>query len=166
MKLAGSLLVALLALSACVPRPVVLPPAPPPLPPPPPPPVVEETEADKAARAQQLWTTGTGLGQQGRWAQAERAYREAVALSPDSVSYQLALTTALLQQQRDNEAADVLLGAIRLEEAASSPNHRVLAVDYERLIQILERVNRLDEARTARERQRLHRMLRDAQPPE
>ena len=30
----------------------------------------------------------------------------------------------------------------------------------------MERVNRLDEARTARERQRLHRMLRDAQPPE
>jgi tetratricopeptide (TPR) repeat protein len=166
MKLAGSLLVALLALSACVPRPVVLPPAPPPLPPPPPPPVVEETEAEKAARAQQLWTTGTALGQQGRWAQAERAYRDAVALSPDSVSYQLSLSTALLQQQRDNEAADVLLGAIRLEEAAPSPNHRVLAVDYERLIQILERVNRLDEARTARERQRLHRMLRDAQPPE
>ena len=35
-----------------------------------------------------------------------------------------------------------------------------------RVIQILERVNRLDEARSARERQRLHRMLRDAQPPE
>ena len=163
MKLAGSLLVALLALSACVPRPVVLPPPPPP---PPPPPVVEETEADRSARAQELWTSGTMLGRQGRWAQAERAYRDAVALQPDSEGYQLALTTALLQEQRDSEAADVLLGAIRLEEAAPSPNHRVLAVDYERLIQILERVDRLDEARAARDRQRLHRMLRDAQPPE
>jgi tetratricopeptide (TPR) repeat protein len=164
MKLAGSLLVALLALTACVPRPVVVP-LPPPLPPPPPP-VVEETEADRSARAQQLWENGTALGRQGRWSQAERAYREAIALRPDSVGYQLSLTTALLQLQRDSEAADVLLGAIRLQEAEPSPNHRVLAVDYERLIQILERVNRLDEARTARERQRLHRMLRDAQPPE
>lgn len=164
MKLAGSLLVVLFALAACVPRPVVLPP---PLPPPPPPPaVVEETEADRTARAQQLWTSGTALGQQGRWAQAERAYRDAIALRPDSVGYQLSLTTALLQQQRDSEAADVLLGAIRLQEAAPSPNHRLLAVDYERLIQILERVNRLDEARVARDRQRLHRMLRDTQPPE
>ena len=166
MKLAGSLLVALLVLSACVPRPVVLPPPPPPLPPPPPPPVVEETEADRSARAQQLWTSGTVLGRQGRWGEAEHAYREAVSLRPDSVSYQLSLTTALLQQQRDSEAADVLLGAIRLQEAAPSPNHRLLAVDYERLIQILERVNRLDEARTAREKQRLHRMLRDALPPD
>ncbi|SOD02109.1 Tetratricopeptide repeat-containing protein [bacterium JGI 053] len=164
MKLAGSLLVALVVLTACVPRPVVLPPPPPPLPPPPP--VAVETDAERTARAQQLWTSGTALGQQGRWAQAERAYREAVALQPDSVPYQLSLTTALLQQQRDSEAADVLLGAIRLQEAAPSPNHRLLAVDYERLIQILERVNRLDEARAARERQRLHRMLRDAQPPE
>lgn len=164
MKSAGpALLVALFALAACVPRPVV---APPPLPPPPPPPVVEETEADRTARAHQLWTSGTAFGRQGRWAQAETAYREAIALRPDSVAYQLALTTALLQQQRDNEAADVLLGAIRLQEAAPSPNHRLLAVDYERLIQILERVNRLDEARTARERQRLHRMLRDALPPD
>jgi tetratricopeptide (TPR) repeat protein len=160
----STLLVALLALAACVPRPVVVPPPLPPPPPPPPPPV--ETEVDRTARAQQLWMSGTTFGQQGRWAQAERAYREAIALRPDSAGYQLALATSLLQQQRDSEAADVLLGAIRLEEAAPSPNHRVLAVDYERLIQILERVNRLDEARTARERQRLHRMLRDAQPPD
>jgi thioredoxin-like negative regulator of GroEL len=160
----STLLVALLALSACVPRPAAAPPPLPPPPPPPPPPV--ETEEDRTARAYRRWSEGTELGQQGRWAQAERAYREAIAARPDSVGYQLALATALLQQQRDSEAADVLLGAIRMEEAAPSPNHRVLAVDYERLIQILERVNRLDEARAARERQRLHRMLRDAQPPE
>jgi Flp pilus assembly protein TadD len=128
--------------------------------------VVEETEEEKTVRAQQLWTSGTALGRQGRWVQAERAYRDAVALRPDSVSYQLSLSMALLQLQRDSEAADVLLGAIRLQEAGPSPNHRLLAVDYERLIQILERVNRLDEARTARDRQRLHRMLRDAQPPD
>src|SRR5690348_4109351 len=120
MKLAGSLLVALLVLTACVPRPVVVP-LPPPLPPAPPP-VVEETEADRSARAQQLWETGTALGRQGRWGQAERAYREAIALRPDSVGYQLSLTTALLQLQRDSEAADVLLEAIRLQEAEPSPN--------------------------------------------
>ncbi|MFL5386397.1 MAG: hypothetical protein ACJ8GN_28085 [Longimicrobiaceae bacterium] len=164
MKLAGSLLVAVLVLAACVPRPVVVPPPPPPLPPPPPPPV--ETEAERAVRAHQIWTAGVGLGQQGRWFQAERAYRDAIELEPDSAGYRHSLVTALLLLQRDSEAADVLLAAIRMEEAAPSPNHRVLAVDYERLIQILERVNRLDEARTARERQRLHRMLRDAQPPE
>lgn len=151
-----------LALAGCVPRPVVLPP-----PPPPPAPVVvpEETEGDRVERASRLWNDGTMLGRQGRWAQAERAYREAVTLSPDSATYQMALATALLQQQRDSEAADALQAAIRLEEAAPSPNHTVLAVEYEQLIQILERVNRLDEARAARERQRLHRMLRDAQPP-
>jgi cytochrome c-type biogenesis protein CcmH/NrfG len=165
MKLAGSLLVAVLVLAACVPRPVVLPPPPPPpLPPPPPPPV--ETEAERADRAHQVWSSGATLGRQGRWFQAERAYREAIELEPDSVGYRMSLSTALLQQQRDSEAADALLAAIQLEEAEPSPNHRVLAVDYERLIQILERVNRLDEARTARERQRLHRMLRDAQPPD
>jgi tetratricopeptide (TPR) repeat protein len=165
MKLAGSVALAtFLTLAACTPRQVILPP-PAPAPAPAPPPQVE-TAADVDARAQQLWSSGTVLGRQGRWIQAERAYRDAIALRPDSVEYQLALSTALLQQQRDSEAADVLLKAIQLQEAGPSPNHRLLAVDYERLIQILERVNRLDEARTARDRQRLHRMLRDTQPPE
>ena len=153
----------LLALAACTPPPVVVPP--PPLPPPPPPPPVE-TEAERVARGHRLWEEGTELGQRGRWIQAERAYRDAIEISPDSVTYHLALSAALLQQQRDTEAADALLAAIRLEEAAPAPNHRVLAVEYEQLIQILERVNRLDEARQARERQRLHRMLRDALPPD
>jgi cytochrome c-type biogenesis protein CcmH/NrfG len=151
----------LLTLAACMPRPVVLPP------PPPPPPVpersAEEIAAEHALRARELWNEGTGFGRAGRWVQAERAYREAVSLSPDSVTYQMALAGALLQQQRDSEAADVLLAAIRAEEAEPSPNHRVIAVDYERVAQILERLNRLDEARSARERQRFHRMLLDAQ---
>jgi tetratricopeptide (TPR) repeat protein len=152
----------LVALAACMPRPVV---APPPLPPPPPPPPVE-TEAERIVRGHHLWEDGTLLGRQGRWMQAERAYRDAIAISPDSATYQMALATALLQQQRDTEAADAMLAAIHLEEAGPAPNHRVLAVEYEQLIQILERVNRLDEARQARERQRLHRMLRDASPPD
>jgi hypothetical protein len=38
-------------------------------------------------------------------------------------------------------------------------------VDYERLIRLLTRLNRLDEARTARARQEHHRRLRDAAPP-
>jgi tetratricopeptide (TPR) repeat protein len=153
----------LLALAACMPRPVVAPP--PPAPPPPPP--VElpaETEAERIARGHRSWVEGTRLGRQGRWVQAERLYRDAITISPDSATYHLALATALLQQLRDTEAADAMLAAIRIEEAAPSPNHAVLAVEYEQLIQILERVNRLDEARNARERQRLHRMLRDARP--
>ena len=125
-----------------------------------------EMEAEKAARAQRLWEEGTTLGRQARWAQAERSYREAAALQPDSATYNMALATALLQQGRDGEAADALLAGIRAEEAETPPNHRLIAVDYERLIQALERANRLDEARSARERQRLHRMLRDTAPPE
>jgi hypothetical protein len=37
----------------------------------------------------------------------------------------------------------------------------VLVVDYDRLIELLERVNRLDEARSARVRQDEHRRRRD-----
>jgi predicted Zn-dependent protease len=124
-----------------------------------------EMEAEKAARANRLWEEGTAFGRQARWAQAERAYREAATLQPDSSTYGMALAGVLLQQGRDGEAADAMLAAIRAEEAEPSPNHRVIAVDYERLIQTLERANRLDEARSARERQRLHRMLRDTTPP-
>lgn len=147
---------------ACTP-----PPPPPPAPlPPPPPVVVEETDAEKGARAQRLWEEGTTLGRQGRWGQAERSYREAATLQPDSAVYHMALANALLQQFRYSDAADALLAGIRAEEAEQPVNHRVVAVDYERLIQTLERANRLDEARTARERQRLHRMLRDTAPPD
>lgn len=156
-----SIVVPLLMLAACMPRPVV---APPPPPPPPPPAAPAETDAERIARGHRSWLEGTQLGRQGRWVQAERLYRDAIALSPDSATYHFALATALLQQLRDTEAADAMLAAIRLEEAVPSPNHAVLAVEYEQLIQVLERVNRLDEARRARERQRLHRMLRDARP--
>jgi len=158
-----SIVVPLLMLAACMPRPVV---APPPPPPPPPPPVElpAETAAERIARGHRSWEQGTVLGRQGRWVQAEQLYREAITISPDSATYHFALATALLQQLRDTEAADAMLAAIRLEEAEPSPNHAVLAVEYEQLIQVLERVNRLDDARRARERQRLHRMLRDARP--
>ena len=100
-----------------------------------------------------------------RWGLAERTYREAATLRPDSAVYHMALANALLQQSRYSEAADALLAGIRAQEAEQPVNHRVIAVDYERLIQTLERANRLDEARSARERQRLHRMLRDTAPP-
>jgi tetratricopeptide (TPR) repeat protein len=152
-----------LAMAACTPPPPPPPPAP--LPPPPPAMTAEEMAAEKAARAQRLWEEGTTFGRQGRWAQAERSYREAANLQPDSSTYNMALASALLQQGRESEAADAMLAAIRAEEAEPSPNHRVLAVDYERLIATLDRVNRFDEARTAREKQRLHRMLRDTGPP-
>lgn len=122
-------------------------------------------EAEKTAHARRLWEEGTTLGRQGRWGQAERSYREAASLRPDSATYHMALASALLQMGRDSEAADALLAGIRAEEAETVVNHRLIAVDYERLVQALERANRLDEARTARERQRLHRMLRDTSPP-
>jgi len=150
-----------LATFACAPPP----PPPAPLPPPPPAPTAEEMAAERATRAQRLWEEGSAMGRQGRWNQAERAYREAVTLLPDSATYHMALATALLQQGRDSDAADAMMAGIRAEEAETPPNHRLIAVDYERLLQILERVNRLDEARSARERQRLHRMLRDTTPP-
>ncbi|WP_325310320.1 hypothetical protein [Longimicrobium sp.] len=156
-----SLAFAVAMLAACTPPPVVIPP-----PPPPPAPVQtpEELAAERVARARQLWSEGTDQGRQGRWFQAERSYREAATLAPDSAKYHLALANALLQQGRDSDAANALLAGIRVEEAASPVNHTVLAVDYERLIQVLERAGRLDEARTARERQRFHRMMRDAAP--
>jgi tetratricopeptide (TPR) repeat protein len=151
-----------LATFACTPPP---PPPPAPLPPPPPAPTAEEMAAESTARAQRLWEEGTAFGRQGRWNQAERNYREAATLRPDSATYHMALATALLQMGRDSDAADAMLAGIRAEEAETPPNHRLIAVDYERLVQVLERVNRLDEARNARERQRLHRMLRDTSPP-
>ncbi|HET7229465.1 MAG TPA: tetratricopeptide repeat protein [Longimicrobium sp.] len=151
-----------LATVACTPPP---PPPPAPLPPPPPALSPEELAALNTVRARELWDQGTAFGRQGRWAQAERSYREAATLRPDSATYHMALATALLQMGRDSEAADALLAGIRAEEAEPEPNHRLIAVDYERLIQTLERVNRLDEARAAREKQRLHRMLRDTAPP-
>ena len=161
MRSRSALLFVTLAIAACGPPPR---PAPAPLPPPPPPaPTAEEMEAEKTARAARLWNEGTLLGRQGRWQQAEQAYRTAISLRPDSVTYHMALTTALLQQGREGDAATALQGAIRLQEASPSPNHALLAVDYERLIQILERVGRLDEARVARDRERFHRMMRDAQ---
>jgi tetratricopeptide (TPR) repeat protein len=156
-----SILLSLLAVAACQPpRPVALPPPPPP----PPAPSAEETAAEAAAHANRLWEEGTAMGRQGRWAQAEQSYRQAVALAPDSAKYPLAQAGALLQLGRDNDAANALQAAIRIEEAQNPVNHALVAVDYERLIQILERVGRLDEARTARERQRFHRMMRDAAP--
>jgi tetratricopeptide (TPR) repeat protein len=154
-----SLVLGVAMLGACTPRPRVLPPPPPPSAPAQTP---EEIAAERAARARQLWSEGTDFGKQGRWVQAERSYREAATLQPDSATYHLALATALLQQGRDGDAANALLAGIRAEEAAQPVNHAVIAVDYERLISILERAGRLDEARTARERQRFHRMMRDA----
>jgi tetratricopeptide (TPR) repeat protein len=154
----------LIAAASCTPRPRYVPP-PAPLPPAPTE-TPEQAAAERATQAQAAWNEGTRLGREAHWPQAERQYRQAISLEPDSVKYQMALSTALVQQGRDSEAADVLQGAIRREETAPNPNHRLIAVDYERLIQLLERANRLDEARTARERQRFHRTMRDAAPPD
>jgi len=153
-----------LALAACVPRPPAVV-APPPLPPPAPTVSPEEEARAREAQAQRLWEQGTLSGRQGRWSEAERLYRQAAALRPAHPTYHMALATALLQQGRESDAADAMLAGVRAEEALPRPNHRVLAVDYERLIELLERLDRLDEARTARERQRFHRTMRDATPP-
>ena len=156
----------LLAPAACTPRrPVVVVPPPPPPPPPEPEITPEEEAAAREAAARRAWEQGTEAGRQGRWADAERLYRQAATLRPDRPVYHMALAGALLQQGREREGADAMLAGIRAEEALPNANHRVLAVDYERLIQLLERLGRLDEARTARERQRFHRTMRDAAPP-
>lgn len=153
----------LAALAACAPRQPVAPPPPPA--PPPPAMTAEELARAGDAEARRAWDEGTRLGRQGRWPEAEARYRQAARVRPDSATYHMALATALLQQGRESEAADALQAAIRAEEARPSPNHRVLAVDYERLIALFERTGRLDEARTARERQRFHRTMRDSAPP-
>ena len=149
--------VLLLLLAACTQR--TPPPAPAPLPPPPPPPVAEEPAAEERART--AWREATALGRQGRWTEAEQRLREATRLDSTEATYHLALANALIQIGHHSPAADALLAAIRLEEARPSPNHRVLVVDYDRAIELLERVNRLDEARTARARQEAHRRERD-----
>ena len=166
MRLAAFAILATALLAACTPRAVVAPPPPPPAPAPPPPaPSPEELARAREADARSAWVEGTQLGRQGRWYDAEAKYREAVRAQPAEPTYHMALAGALLQLRRDGEAADAMLAGIRAEEARPFPNHRVLAVDYERLVQLLTRLNRLDEARTAAERQRFHRMMRDAQRP-
>lgn len=155
-----------LMLAACYPRQPV---APPPLPPPPPPPPVVDPAAEAVARmqrARRAYEEGVHLGRQSRWAEAADRYRLAVEAVPNEVRYHLALSDALLAQGREWEAADALQAAIRVEEEGPNPNHRVLAVDYERLIRLLTRLNRLDEAREAAARQAQHRRLRDAAVPD
>ena len=154
-----------LALAACYPRQPV---APPPLPPPPPPPAISPAEeaVQRMQRAQRAYDEGVRLGRQSRWAEAADRYRLAIQAVPNEVRYHLALSDALLAQGREWEAADALQAGIRVEESGPNPNHRVLAVDYERLIRLLTRLNRLDEAREAAARQAQHRRLRDAAAPE
>jgi hypothetical protein len=147
----------LLGLAACMPR--TPPPAPAPLPPPPP----AAPEPDAATRARTAWESSIRMGRQGRWLDAESYLRESVRLQPDSITYHLALANTLIQLSRHSQAADEMWAAIRLEEALPSPNYRVLVVDYDRLIALLDRVQRLDEARTARIRQDEHRRRRDQQ---
>ncbi len=154
-----------LALAACTPRqPVVAPP------PPPPPPVLVISAEDEARarerRAERFFDEGVSLGRQSRWAEAADRYRLAAEANPDEARYPMALSNALLAQGREWEAADALLAAIRVEENARDPNHRVIAVDYDRLVTLLTRLNRLDEARAAQERLSHHRRMRDAAGPE
>jgi tetratricopeptide (TPR) repeat protein len=154
-----------LALAACYPRQPVAPP-----PAPPPPPVATISPAEEAVqrmqRGRRAFDEGVQLGRQSRWADAADRYRLAVESVPNEVRYHMALSDALLAMGRDWEAADALQAGIRVEESAPNPNHRVLAVDYERLIRLLTRLNRLDEARTAADQQARHRRLRDAAVPE
>lgn len=154
-----------LALAACYPRQPV---APPPAPLPPPAPVVtpEEGTRAEARRAERLFEEGVSLGRQSRWDEAADRYRLAAEADPDEPRYLMALSNALLSGGREWEAADALQAAIRLEELAPEPNHRVIAVDYDRLIALFSRLNRLDEARTAQVRQAEHRRMRDAAVPE
>lgn len=154
-----------LLLGACYPRqPVVAPP--------PPPAVVvsavspEDEARARAQRAERFFDEGVSLGRQSRWAEAADRYRLAAEADPDEARYPMALSNALLSGGREWEAADALQAAIRVEERAQDPNHRVLAVDYERLVALLTRLNRLDEARTAQARQAQHRRMRDAAVPE
>ena len=148
------------ALAACNPPPPPAPPAPAPLPTPTL--TAEEVERAAEAQAQRSWEQATALGRQGRWPEAEALLRTAVQQRPSNPTYHLALADALVQQGRDSEAADALLAGIRAQEAVPRPNHRVLVVDYERLVELLTRVGRAGDAQQARARQAEHRRLRDA----
>jgi tetratricopeptide (TPR) repeat protein len=164
-RLAAAALLA--AAAACAPRGVEpAPHAPEPAPPPAAPAEVrEETPVERVLRARRLFDEGVLLGRQGRWSEAAARYRDAAALDSGNPTYHFALADALFAQNRDWEAADALWAAVRAEEALPAPNHRVLAVDYERLVQTLTRLQRLDEAGDARRRQARHRQLRDAAAP-
>lgn len=118
-----------------------------------------------AAGAVQAWEQGVTLGRQARWSEAAESYRRATEMDPAEPRYHMALADALQQGGREWESADALQAGIRAEEALPTPNSRVLAVDYERLIRVLTRLNRLDEARAARDRQEHHRRIRDSTPP-
>ena len=159
-----SLVLVSLALAACYPRQPV---APPPAPPPAPPRAPSEAQlaAQRRQRAVRFFDEGVMLGRQSHWAEAADRYRLAAEADPAEARYPMALADAMLAQGREWEAADALQAAIRIQEEAPDPNHRVLAVDYERLIRLLTRLNRLDEARTAQARQDQHRRMRDADVP-
>ncbi|HEX8391539.1 MAG TPA: tetratricopeptide repeat protein [Longimicrobium sp.] len=164
MQVRTALLFSVLALGACTPRQ----PPPRPAPAPPPPPVAVTPEEEAAAvrrRAETAFDRGISLARQSRWGEAAEAYRQSTELQPREPRYHMALAEALLQGGREGEAADALQAGIRAEEALPRPNHRVLAVDYERLIRLLTRLNRLDEARVAQDRQNQHRRARDQAPP-
>jgi tetratricopeptide (TPR) repeat protein len=154
-------LLALPALAACGSRP--LPPPPPPAPVAAP---VDSMELLRRARmdAQRSFDEGRRLGLQGRWQEAEAQYRRALAAYLADPTYHFALSNALLGEARVSDAADAFQAGIDLEESSPTPNHRLMAEDYERLIQILTRAGRLDQAQAARDRQRYHRELRDAVP--
>ena len=151
-----------LAAAACYPRqPVAPPPAPPPAIFIPAPSAEDEARAGRE-RAERFFAEGVGLGRQSRWAEAAERYRLAAQADPSDSRYPMALSQALLSQGQDWEAANALQAAIRLDENVTTPNHRVLAVDYDRLIALLTRLNRLDEARQAQDRLAYHRRMRDA----
>jgi predicted Zn-dependent protease len=152
-----------LVLTACAPRGVA--PGDVPAPAPEPPPVETPAPPPASGDARALFDEGILLGRQGRWADAADRYRRAADSEPRNPAYHMALADALLAQGRESDGATAMEAGIRAEEALSRPNHRVLAVDYERLIVLLNRLNRLDEAREARRRQAHHRALRDAASP-
>jgi tetratricopeptide (TPR) repeat protein len=159
MHLRTAVLAALLPLAACQPRPPALPvPAPEPLAEPASP---EEVLVASLRRARLLFDEGVALSRQSRWWEAAERFPWAAQADPHDPRYPVALSGALAALGRDSEAADALAAAIRIEEGAARPNHRVLYVDYERLIRWLERAGRLDEARAARLRQEHHRRHRD-----
>jgi thioredoxin-like negative regulator of GroEL len=141
-------------------------------PPPPPAPAPVAAPVDSAAlarsareRAQGDFDAATRLVRQGQWAQADALFRRAISAAPDEATFRFGLANELLAAGRVSEAADAFQAGIDVEENAAVPNHRLLAEDYERLIQILTRAGRTDLIPAARDRQRYHRELRDVVSP-
>lgn len=76
--------------------------------------------AQTASEAHRSWERGKSCAARGQWAEAERAFRQAVRLQPKQVVYLLNLARAQLGQGRHADTLETVQQALRIE-----PDHEV-----------------------------------------